>query len=243
MLTGMQPFGVVLRKTCRAAFQMVCAAGLCAASLAQAAGLSVSDSRIIIDKGKNSSAIVFRNTSGHQFLSKAWIEDSKGVPSEDVMVAPPFAYSPSGKHIRFQVTAINPDVLPTDRESLLYFRMHSVPAGNDSQNKLTIAYDVKLKVFYRPLGLSGSMEEAIEDLRWTLKDGVLTAQNNSNFNVSLLTWGIEKDYTQVDDCVIAPGSSQSFKVNKKYPSKVTVRWAAMDDYGTALRFSDTLDNE
>ena len=207
-----------------------------------AEGLSVSSSRLLIEGGKTAAALVLSNTTGSEFLTKVWIETSDGRTTEDVMAVPPVAYSPSNKHVRFQVMVLQPEKFPKDKESLFYFRSHSVPATGETSNALTIAYDVRLKVFYRPEELEGDMTSAIEDLKWSFKKGVLTAFNPSNFHVSLVTYGIENRYKEIKDCVIAPGKSVSFKVKGQYPKNVLIRWAAIDDYGSPIRVSTNVEN-
>lgn len=207
-----------------------------------AEGLSVSDSRLLMENGRTAAALVFSNTTDSGYLTKVWIESVDGKNTEDVMAVPPVAYSPPNKQVRFQVMMLQPEKYPADRESLFYFRSHSLPATGETKNTLTLAYDMKLKVFYRPEGLEGDMTSAIENLQWSMKAGVLTAVNSSNFHVSLVTLGIEKKYREIRDCVIAPGQSVSFKVKGHYPKSVRIRWAAIDDYGSPFRAAKTIEN-
>lgn len=216
---------------------------LCCTFVAEAGGLAVSDSRIILSNGQTVSGFVLANTSQSQFLTKVWVETKQGEETEDIMAVPPVAYSPPGKHVRFQVMLLHPEKYAKDKETLFYLRTHSVPGDGKSQHALTLAYDVKLKIFYRPEGLEGDMASAIEDLRWSLKKGELKAYNPSNYHVSIVTYGLNSDYTEVQDCVIPPGESLSFGVSKQYPEKVKVRWAAIDDYGSPIRRSTVIKNE
>ena len=87
------------------------------------------------------------------------------------------------------------------------------------------------------------MTEAIEDLQWSLKKGTLTATNNSKYNISLVTYGVEKDFQGLKNFVLAPESSASFKLKKTYPDRVQIRWAAIDDYGSPVRRSTVITNE
>lgn len=203
----------------------------------------VSDSRLLIENGRSSAAFVFSNQSSTQFLTKVWVEDISGKKTDNVIAVPPVAFSPPGKQLRFQVAILDTRDYPNDKESLFYLHSHSVPGNGSPDNALTVSYDMRLKVFYRPKGLSGNMISAIEGLQWSLKNGVLTVSNPSHFHVSLVTYGIEKDYTEVSNCVIPPGQSVQFAVNKQYPKNVTVRWAAIDDFGSPMRLSTNIVNE
>lgn len=208
-----------------------------------ASGLSVSVSRIIIANGKTSSSIVLKNETSIQYLTKVWIETLEGKKVEKLIAVPPVAYSPPGKHVRFQVVAVSPEELPSDRESVFFFHSHSVPGNSDPDNALTVALDNRLKVFYRPADLEGNMVAAIEGLQWSLKGDVLNASNPSKFNVSLIGVGINGAYKDLKYCVIAPEQSIQFKLKKQYPNKVTVRWVAMDDFGSPIQISTSIVNE
>ena len=208
-----------------------------------AAGLALSDTRLIIENGRSSVAFVMSNSSTIPYLTKAWIEDVHGNKTESVMVVPPISLSVPNKFTRFQVSVLDPQNLPQDRESVFFLHTRSAPGNGNPENALNVAFNSKLKVFYRPRGLSGNMTKAIESLQWTLKDGVLTAKNDSNFNVSIVTIGLDKNYKQLSGFIIAPRETAKFKVKGKYPKDVTVRWAAMDDFGSPLIVTRTISNE
>lgn len=208
-----------------------------------AGGLAISDTRLILEDGQTSGALVLRNTTPNQFLTKCWITELNGTPTENIIAAPPVAFSPPNKYIRFQVVVLRPEELPSDRESIFRFHTHSVPLKSDAKNTLEISYDMQVKVFYRPKGLEGNMTEAIEDLQWSLKKGTLTATNNSKYNISLVTYGVEKDFQGLKNFVLAPESSASFKLKKTYLDRVQIRWAAIDDYGSPVRRSTVITNE
>lgn len=196
-----------------------------------------------MENGRSTVAFVLSNTSSIPFLTKAWIEDVHGNKTEKLMVVPPVVLSVPNKFNRFQVTVLEPHELPQDKESVFYLQTHSSPGNGAPDNTLNVSYNTKLKVFYRPKGLSGNMNDAIESLQWSLKDGVLTAKNASNFNVSVITIGLDNNFKKLSGFIIAPRSSAQFKVKEKYSKEVLVRWAAMDDYGSSLVFSKTIPNE
>lgn len=218
------------------------AAGAACAVLAAAAhgagGISLSTTRPIISDGRSSAATIFSNNTEANFLTRAWVEAPDGKRSLDFIVTPPVAMAAAGKQLRFQATLVQPDEYPKDRESLFYFRLRAVPGNyQPDQNALRLDFEMKLKVFYRPEGITESMGSAIENLEWRFEKGRLTARNPSKLHVSLVTYALNADIHEVEDCVIPPGGEVSFKVTKRYPESVRVRWAAVDDYGTALRFA------
>ncbi|XAF13337.1 molecular chaperone, partial [Pseudomonas aeruginosa] len=57
--------------------------------------------------------------------------------------------------------------LPTDRETYLLLSVLDVPHAPSAPETLQIALRHRFKLFYRPV-LDTTVEQAIEDLRWTL---------------------------------------------------------------------------
>ena len=222
-------------------------AGLSCNSLfaAPSTGLSLSDTRLIIDKGLTAAATIFSNRSETVFLTRARVTslDHRPVP-EDFIVTPPVAFCPPGKQTRFQVALIHPENYPTDRESLFYFETHSAPGGYDEKaNTLELSYAFRIKLFYRPEGVTDNIVSASENLEWTLKKGVLSVTNPSKLHVTLLTIGVDKNHQKLDDGILPPGSTRTFKLKQSYPAKVKIRWAAVDDFGSVLQLSETINNE
>ena len=220
------------------------AALLIASSEAESGGLSVSNTRLIMHDGQTSAATVFANETATQFLTRAWIEDRAGRKIEDFVVTPPVAFSPPGKHIRLQVTLLYPEKYPADKETLFYLRTNSVPGSYDKNaNTLQIEYGLRVKVFYRPKALSGTMLDSIKGLRWRISGRRLIAENPSNFNVTVAAYSINGNTKQLDDCVIAPGAAVQFALPDHTPDAFRLVWASMDDYGTAVKSEADIKDE
>lgn len=212
---------------------------------APSTGLSLGDTRLIMDKGMTAAATIFSNRSETAFLTRARVTslDHRPVP-EDFIVTPPVAFCPPGKQTRFQVALIHPENYPTDRESLFYFETHSAPGSYDEKaNTLELSYAFRIKLFYRPEGVTDNIVSASEDLEWSLKKGILSVTNPSKLHVTILTIGVEKNHQKLDDGILPPGVTRTFKLKHTYPDKVKVRWAAVDDFGSVLQLSETIDNE
>lgn len=205
------------------------------AASAQCGGLSVSNTRLIMQDGQTSASTVFANDSNTQFLTRAWIENAAGIKNEDFIVTPPVAFSPPGKHMRLQVALLHPENYPSDKESLFYLRTNSVPGSyaKDS-NSLQIEYGLRVKVFYRPANLEGNMVDAIKELGWRVEGGRLLAENKSNFNVTVAAYSINGKTKQLDDCVIAPGHTLQLKLPSNTPDTFSLIWGCIDDYGTVV---------
>lgn len=208
-------------------------------------GLSLSDTRLIMADGSLSAATIFTNTSSTKYLAKSEVFTLDGASAaDDFIVTPPVAFCPPGKQTRFQVALIHPEHYPNDRESLFYFQTHAEPGNyTDNGNTLQVAYAFRIKLHYRPAGLRDGITEASENLVWRIRKGVLTVTNTSKLYVTLVTIGLDKVYQKLADGILAPGETRSFKLKRKFPDTVLVRWAAIDDYGAVLQLRRKVRNE
>ena len=207
------------------------------AQAAPADGLSLAHTRLIMENGETSAATIFNNASQTLFLTRAVVTTFDGRPaSEDFVVTPPVAFCPPGKQTRFQVALIHPERYPKDRESLFYFETQAAPGSyDDKTNTLEISYGFRIKLFYRPQGVTDNIADASENLEWTLKKGILTVRNPSKLHVTIVTVGVGSAYQKLQDGVLAPGASRAFKLKREQPEDVLIRWATIDDYGSVLQ--------
>ena len=140
-----------------------------------------------------------------------------------------------GKNTRVRVTVTDPASLPQDRESMFWLYTRAIPSKvNDRENRLNINFVMRLKVFYRPKGMKGTMREAIEGLEWSWTDGGLVAKNASPFHISLASLTVNGVSHEVSD-VIAPFTSMTFDAawlpKGKTNEKTEVVWRAVSDLG------------
>lgn len=224
----------------------ISATAICfSAVAAPAEGLSLTDTRLIMDDGRTAVATIFDNASQTMFLARAKVTAFDGHPAEtNFIITPPVAFCPPGKQTRFQIALIHPERYPTDRESLFYFETHAAPGAYDNTtNSLDISYAFRIKLFYRPEGIDDNITDASENLTWTLEHGILKVTNPSRLHVTLVTVGIEKAFQKLQDGVLPPGSTREFRLKHQYPEKVLIRWAAIDDFGSVLQMRRTIKNE
>ncbi|MGX9363048.1 fimbria/pilus periplasmic chaperone [Pantoea ananatis] len=119
--------------------------------------LTVDRSRLILNQGEKSISLNVTNRNEKDpYLAQGWMEDLDGKKiSGPLMVLPPVQRVEAGGKtlVRIQVLpAISS--LPTDRESVFYLNLREIPPKSAKANVLTLAMQIRLKVFYRPKGLN-----------------------------------------------------------------------------------------
>ncbi|MFZ1874528.1 MAG: molecular chaperone [Chania sp.] len=210
------------------------------------AAVQFDNTRVIFPSGEREVTIRLMNKGNEPALMQAWVDqgnpDTK--PSEadaPFLVMPPiFRLDPKeAKNVRIIFAG---EKLAQDRESLYwlnFLEIPSIPKDSDA-NFIQFALRSRFKLLYRPVGLPGSLSEAVKQIKWSIskqKEGryVLKGENPTPYHVSYkwleLSYG-NKNYV-VDLGMINPFSQQTYSLGEIKASgengKLRYRW--MSDYG------------
>ena len=105
----------------------------------------------------------------------------------------------------------------------------SIPASEKQEsNTLQISVKSRIKLFYRPAGLSGSPAEAYKSLTFERQGNQLRVNNPTPYHVSF--YRVSVGASEIEDAgMVAPNSSLSWPI----PAGATgaVSWQAINDYG------------
>lgn len=211
----------------------------------------ISGTRIIFPGDQNEVNVRTINMNKNPALAQVWVDE--GDAQVDVQKSKvPFILTPpvfrveanKGQSIRM---VYNGMALPQDRESLFWFNLLEIPpkaTGEQSGQKLEIAFRTRIKIFYRPkVLLNGSPATEVDKLEWSLVRDVnkgegIKVKNPTpyyfSFNsVNALAGG---KTTELNSDMVAPHSEQTyFPQNKKSVSGITsMDFQYMNDYGGAV---------
>lgn len=222
------------------------------------ADIVLSGTRIIYKAGSDETTIRMENRGTHPLLVQTWLDtgDDNADPST---ISVPFTATPPISRIepaRGQTVKIMysgaATTLPTDKESVYWFNTLEIPgkAKNEEtngKNLLQLAFRTRIKLFYRPEGLSGRPSDAPEQIKWDLRTDknqvVLRATNSSPYYVSFSSASLktaDKKYT-VQASMVAPKSYSDFVVvGMKQISKGTLEYSAINDFGGAISGKSSL---
>lgn len=231
---------VAVRWLCMGVMAWVAGAGVAQATLV------LEGTRIVYPEKAKDVSIRVRNPGSYPILAQSWLDDGRPDLSPEVMVVP-FIVSPA-------LTRVEPDgsallrvfhakrPLPTDRESLFYLNVMETPPRSSEENALTLQFRTRVKLFFRPTGLSGDAGDAPDSLKWTLVPGAgaVEVHNPTPYHVSFLSVELETAGRREildragQDAMVAPFSKLRFPVSagrNPVPGQSQIHYWAINDFG------------
>lgn len=160
------------------------------------ASVIVNGTRVIYNGHEKEVSVRLTNTGTLPVLVQSWIDDGDMNAKPD-RIRSPFTLTPpinrinADKSQTLRISYTGSPALPQDKESVYWLNLLEVPATrkDETLNKLQVAFRTRIKLFYRPAGLTdkAKVTEAAEKIRWTISDGKLTASNASPYYISLVS--------------------------------------------------------
>lgn len=195
------------------------------------AGVVIGGTRLIYDGGKKESSLSVNNPDKTPYLIQSWVETTGGgAEKAPFMITPPLFRLDGGQQNVLRVIRAGAN-LASDKESLYWMNIKSIPASEkkEGQNTLQVAVKTRIKLIFRPEGLKGVPESVTEQLKWQRNGGQLQVTNPTPFymNFQQVTVG-GKEIKEVT--YVAPMSSASFAMPAG-TSGSSVNWKIISDYG------------
>ncbi|HCM9119109.1 molecular chaperone [Enterobacter asburiae] len=218
----------------RISLQVLLCIPVITSTVCHAAGVQIGRTRIIYDATKKEVALPLQNKDKElPWLIQSWTETSDGKTRGPFIVTPPLFRLDPQKEQSLRITW-NGTALADDKESLFYMNVRTVPgtaADEDGKNVLRLIYRTRLKLFWRPVGLSGTPSESCKNLRFARNGQQLTVVNAGAFYsvFDSLTLGT---YKVVKADMVAPKS----RIDILLPDNAqgtNVTWRCITDYGNA----------
>lgn len=217
------------------------------------AGITLGGTRVVLQAPAKEASILVKNQAPTDVMIQSWMEAENGNGAQDVpfAITPPLSRLGANKQQTLRIL-FQGQGLPTDRESVFRLSVQEIPQKAKSDNTLQIAVRQRIKVFYRPADLPGTVADAPKDLKWRLvRQGgkaVMEVINNSAFHVSfskVKLQGGNRSYDVSAD-MVAPKSSRQFDINGVPANASTggmkVEFENVNDYGALDKHSSTLTN-
>lgn len=194
------------------------------------AGVVIGGTRLIYDGAKKESTINISNPDNSAYLIQSWVDSQEGVTEKaPFVVTPPlFRLNGGGQENVLRIVRAGGN-LPQDKESLFWLNIKSIPSADKKENSLQIAVKTRIKLIYRPKELTGTLEEAAQELKWQRDGNGFSVTNNSPYYITFFTIKINGT-TVPDSTMVAPHSSASFKSLAKNSSG-KLSWQIINDYG------------
>jgi fimbrial chaperone protein len=217
----------------------------------QAAGFGVDATRLIYPQGDASISATIRNTEASTpYLVKAEISRSVTHAKAAVFdVIPPLVRLNAGSTNQLRIVARDVSHLPSDRESVFYFRTTAIPASQQpdmteqtehAKGMVRFGVGAIIKLFYRPASLPGSPHDAQRDLKFSRTAKGIQVSNPSPYFVSFASisvGGKALPLSTPEQKMIAPYATAEWAISSV---KGTVKWKTINDGGGVHAFSHQL---
>jgi P pilus assembly chaperone PapD len=216
--------------------------GVCITSQALA-GVSVGRTRVIFEGDKRETSVPIRNIGTSPYLVQSWVElgDPSAEGKPPLLVTPPISRLNGGKENILRIVRTRND-LPTDRESLFWLNVKEIPPAAKGENLLQIALRSRIKLFYRPAGLSADNTAALqapESLKWSVappadgKPAALKVDNPSPFYITFESIKLEgTEGKGLDADMVEPFGSASYPLEALAAAPGSkVEFTTINDYG------------
>ncbi|MCS2158567.1 molecular chaperone [Scandinavium sp. H11S7] len=195
------------------------------------AGVIIGGTRLIYNGAKKESSITITNPDDINYLIQSWVApEHEGESKAPFIITPPL-FRLKGSQENILRVVKTPAQLPNDRESLFWLDIKSVPASkkSESSNTLQIAVKTRLKLIYRPNGISATPESVANKITWSKSGNTLKANNPTPFYMNFQQVTLNgKAISQAN--YLPPMSSQTYTLNAGMQG-TTVAWSIINDYG------------
>ncbi|OAT50773.1 fimbrial biogenesis chaperone [Providencia heimbachae] len=195
------------------------------------AGVIIGGTRIIYNEGNKDVSISVENPDKIPYLIQSWIDNKEEKKQSDFTITPPLFRLNADKTNALRIF-LTENKLPSDKESLFWLNIKTIPATERTENSLQIAFKTQIKLIYRPKALKDiNFIEEQKKLTWSKSGNHITVQNPTPYfmNFQSITFNGKK----VNDVsYAAPFSTTSFEINDT-TDRGSVQWEIINDYGAA----------
>lgn len=158
------------------------------ASLAHA-GVSLSQTRLVIEQKDNQGSIVARNSDSFPYLVVSYMTKNVSdiTSMKDTFIITPGVFRLEGDSQNTIKVQVISNHLPKDRESLFYLHSRNIPTTDKGATGIQVGLENIIKVFYRPTGLAISSKTAFAKLTLQPIDRGIRVSNPTPYYINLYT--------------------------------------------------------
>lgn len=166
-------------------YQLIALATLTISGIANS-GVVIESTRYLFKEGTREISAQMENKDDGPFLMKSWVETPESDTNSYFMVTPPL-FRLEGK--QKNTVRIFPNAYiskaPTDRDSVYFFNVMSIPPTDDSiegENKLQLAVRHRMRLIFRPKSIQNlNIDNEVNKMEWRKANNRLTIKNPTPF--------------------------------------------------------------
>ncbi|MDY7559167.1 molecular chaperone [Pseudomonas sp. 10B1] len=204
------------------------------------AGIVLNTTRIIYPAQDKEVSFGVHNSGGGEILLQSWLEAAAEETSNlPFVIIPALTRMPGHGKQLLRIMYAGAD-MPQDRESVFWLNVQEIPQ-TAAANALQIAIRQRIKVFFRPEGLSDVPSQAPQQLQWRLlRNGVLQVSNPGSYHVSMVRIEAHDGISQVmskESHMLAPKQSLELALTKLQKGRsVSVSFISINDFGGQVQY-------
>lgn len=159
---------------------------LCSTFFTQA-NVIYSGTRFIYNEDDNDIIINIKNkNSATDYLIQSWITKDENDKNTPFMITPPLFKLNKEQSAILRIAKIT-SIAQTDRESLFYINSKAIPIAESKNNSIHISIKSVFKLFYRPHGLTETVEEATKKIIFSINNKKeMIIKNNSEYYFTII---------------------------------------------------------
>lgn len=204
-----------------------------------AANIVINGTRLIYHEENDSITVQLNNNSQTSSLAQSWTDDGDINATPENSHSPFYVYPPIVKIDGMQGQQLkikkNNEKLPDDRESVFYLSVLDIPAtpaNAKGKSVLQVALRSRIKLFYRPAGLTANPETVIDNIQWKLNGDHLSVTNNSPYHFTIAAVNAnDSSHTWLAASEMIPPFSEKQLPLKNKPAARNASVTYVDDYG------------
>ncbi|VAC23144.1 putative pili assembly chaperone [Enterobacter hormaechei] len=178
------------------------------------------------------------NTGDAPALVQSWIDDGD-INSTPETANVPFLLSPpvikvnehNGQQLRIKKL---PSSLPADRESVFFLNVLDIPPRPENlqnQNTVQLAIKSRIKLFYRPAALKGTLDDAVAKLTLAADGDRFRITNNSPFHITVANISLGKTKLLQESPMVSPFGQLTVAAKNTVKRGQTFQLMYVDDLG------------
>lgn len=200
------------------------------------ATVNLDQTRLVFEGDMRSASMMAINSQNKPYLLQSWVENDEGEKIVGPLLAiPPLQRIEPQQKTVLQIATIGVEsTLPKDQESLFYLNVLAVPPKSERDNVLQIAFQSRIKIFYRPKGLAKPTPKPWQaQMAISVAGQTLRFENPTAYHVVIASLGEqdETSFPEFSELILKPFSRTEYVVPRAQPKVLYLRY--MDDFGGA----------
>ncbi|UAN62256.1 fimbria/pilus periplasmic chaperone [Serratia sp. JSRIV006] len=195
------------------------------------AGVALGTTRVIYPSDqKQVQLAVTNNDEKSTYLIQSWVENRDGKKDGRFVITPPLFAMQGKKENTLRIIDATNNKLPQDRESLFWINVKAIPSVSKvekSENTLQLAITSRIKLYYRPVGLTLKPEIAAEKLRFSRQGTELKLINPTPYFLTVTE--LNAGTRILENALVPPMGEATVKMPTDAGTAITYK--TINDYG------------